>query len=116
MTDIHADAGAHGHAPGHADHAPKHPYHLVDPSPWPIVGAIAAGLLASGGVLFMHGHGAILMIIGFVAVPATMAVWWRDVIREATFEGYHTPVVQLGLRYGMALFIGSAGMFFSAFF
>ena len=32
----------------HAAHAaPKHPYHLVDPSPWPIIGAIAAGLLSA---------------------------------------------------------------------
>src|SRR5437762_12213546 len=120
MTDIHANAHGHAdsradsHAPGHAP--PKHPYHLVDPSPWPIVGAIAAGLLATGGVLFMHGHGVVVMVIGFIAVPATMAVWWRDVIREATFEGYHNAVVQLGLRYGMALFIASEVMFFSAFF
>jgi cytochrome c oxidase subunit III len=49
-------------------------------------------------------------------VLGTMAVWWRDVIREATFQGYHTPVVQLGLRYGMALFIASEVMFFAAFF
>jgi len=110
MTDTHADAHGHGHA------VPKHPYHLVDPSPWPILGAIAAGLLATGGVLFMHGYGWWLMAIGFLAVLATMFVWWRDVIREATFEGFHTPVVQLGLRYGMALFIASEVMFFSAFF
>jgi cytochrome c oxidase subunit 3 len=56
------------------------------------------------------------MIFGFIAVPATMAVWWRDVIREATFQGYHNAVVQLGMRYGMALFIASEVMFFSAFF
>ena len=49
-------------------------------------------------------------------VLGTMAVWWRDVIREATFEGHHTPVVQIGLRYGMALFIASEVMFFAAFF
>jgi cytochrome c oxidase subunit III len=117
MTDTHAH-DADVHADGHADahDAPKHPYHLVDPSPWPIVGAIAAGILATGGVLFMHGHGVIVMIIGFIAVPLTMAVWWRDVIREATFEGHHNTVVQLGLRYGMALFIASEVMFFSAFF
>ena len=108
MTDTHADA--HGHALA----VPKHPYHLVDPSPWPILGSIAAGLLATGGVLFMHGYGWWLMAIGFLAVLATMAVWWRDVIREATFEGHHTPVVQLGLLYGMALFIASEVMFFSA--
>ena len=101
----------------HAAHAaPKHPYHLVDPSPWPILGAIAAGLLFGGAVLYMHGHGWTLMIIGVLCVLGIMAVWWRDVIREATFQGYHTPIVQLGMRYGMALFIASEVMFFVGFF
>src|SRR6266446_6466525 len=77
---------------------PKHPYHLVDPSPWPIIGAIAAGLLTSGGVLYMHGYGWTLMIIGFLSVLAIMAVWWRDVIREATFQGDRN-----GLLRGLAL-------------
>ena len=31
--------------------------------------------------------------------------WWRDVIRESTFEGYHTKAVQKGLKIGMLLFI-----------
>ncbi len=117
MTDIHADA--HGHVDGHGDAhgAPKHPYHLVNPSPWPIMGAISAGLLATGGLVYMHGgHSFPLLIVGVIAVLGTMAVWWRDVIREATFQGYHNPVVQLGMRYGMALFIASEVMFFSAFF
>jgi cytochrome c oxidase subunit 3 len=109
MTD-HAHADAHGHA------APKHPYHLVDPSPWPLVGSIAGGLMAGGAVLYMHGHGFIALILGTLMVLGTMAVWWRDVIREATFQGYHTPVVQIGLRFGMALFIASEVMFFAAFF
>ena len=73
-------------------------------------------LLTTGGVLYMHGYGWTTLIIGFVLVLGTMAVWWRDVIREATFQGYHTPVVQLGLRYGMALFIASEVMFFSRLF
>jgi len=115
MTDTHADMHAHADAHGHS--APKHPYHLVDPSPWPIVGAIAGGLLATGGLLYMHGgHVFWMLIIGVLAVLGTMFVWWRDVIREATFEGFHTPVVQLGLRYGMALFIASEVMFFVGFF
>ncbi len=42
--------------------------------------------------------------------------WWRDVIREGEYKGDHTPVVQLGLRYGMALFIASEVMFFVAWF
>ena len=110
-TTTPGPTAAHG---GHA--APKHPYHLVDPSPWPIIGAISGGIVTTGGVIFMHGGGSWLMIIGFLCVLGTMAVWWRDVIREAVFGGHHTPVVQIGLRFGMALFIASEVMFFAAFF
>jgi len=92
----------------------KHPYHLVDPSPWPILGAISAGALAAGAVLFMHNEGPWLMIVGFLFVLACMFVWWRDVVRESTI--YHNPIVQIGLRYGMVLFIASEVMFFVAFF
>jgi cytochrome c oxidase subunit 3 len=45
-----------------------------------------------------------------------MVIWWRDVIRESTFQGHHTLAVQVGLRYGMILFIVSEIMFFFAFF
>jgi cytochrome c oxidase subunit 3 len=41
--------------------------------------------------------------------------WWSNTVREA-HEGYHTPVVQLHLRYGMILFIASEVMFFLAWF
>ena len=97
-------------------HEQKHPYHLVDPSPWPLVGAISAGVLATGLVLFMHDSGPWLMFLGVVMVLGTMAGWWRDVVREAESGRYHTPIVQLGLRYGMILFIASEVMFFAAFF
>jgi cytochrome c oxidase subunit 3 len=100
----------------------KHPYHLVDPSPWPIIGALFAGTMFGGTVLYMHGAtlfgipGPWVMAIGVIGVLAIMAIWWRDVIFEAVRGGYHTPVVQIGLRYGMALFIASEVMFFAAFF
>ena len=95
---------------------PKHPYHLVDPSPWPILGALCAGLMFGGGVLYMHGGPLWLIAPGLIGVLAIMFAWWRDVIREAEFQGFHTPVVQIGMRYGMALFIASEVMFFAAFF
>ena len=114
MTDTHADSHAHADAHGHG--TPKHPYHLVDPSPWPAVGAIAAGMLAVGILLYMHDITAWLLPVGVLLVLLTMALWWRDVVKEATFQGYHNPVVQIGMRYGMALFIASEVMFFAAFF
>jgi cytochrome c oxidase subunit 3 len=94
----------------------KHPYHLVDPSPWPLVGSIAAGVTAVGLVLYMHDITAWLLPVGVLLIAATMFFWWRDVVKEATFQGHHTPVVQIGLRYGMILFIASEVMFFAAFF
>jgi cytochrome c oxidase subunit III len=100
----------------HAELHQKHPYHLVDPSPWPIIGAIGAGITTVGGVLFMHDVTPWVLPVGFIVLLLTMALWWRDVVKEATFQGHHTPVVQLGMRYGMLLFIASEVMFFAAFF
>ncbi|HEV2162897.1 MAG TPA: cytochrome c oxidase subunit 3 [Stellaceae bacterium] len=102
------------HATGHAGH--KHPYHLVDPSPWPLVGSIVAGVVTGGAVWWFHGGPPWVMAAGMLGVLGIMFVWWRDVIIEAEFQGFHTPVVQIGLRFGMALFIASEVMFFSAFF
>jgi cytochrome c oxidase subunit 3 len=104
-------AQAHGAAAAH-----KHPYHLVDPSPWPLLGAFSAGTLAVSAVLYMHDVTAWLIPVGVVLVLLTMFLWWRDVVREAHVEGHHTPVVQIGLRYGMLMFIASEVMFFAAFF
>ncbi|MGH6931190.1 MAG: cytochrome c oxidase subunit 3 [Dongiaceae bacterium] len=102
----------------HGGHNAKHPYHLVDPSPWPIVGAIASLALTGGLVMYFHSYsgGSLIAALGFLGILATMFFWWRDVVQEATFQHLHTPVVQIGLRYGMALFIASEVMFFAAWF
>jgi cytochrome c oxidase subunit 3 len=94
----------------------KQPYHLVDPSPWPLAGAASAGLTVLGGVLAMHDEGYALLVIGFLCILATMFAWWRDVLRESATPGLHGPIVRLGLRYGMTMFIASEVMFFVAFF
>lgn len=96
----------------------RHLYHLVDASPWPIIGAFGALTLTLGTALYMHTnlYGGYIALFGFIIIIFTMFVWWRDVIRESTFEGHHTTLVQLGLRYGMLLFILSEVFFFVAFF
>jgi len=99
-----------------ATEAKGHDYHLVDPSPWPAFGALAAFISAVGFVLYLHNVTAWMLIIGLLMVAYTMFAWWKDVTREAEFEGHHTPVVQIGMRYGMILFIASEVMFFVAWF
>ena len=122
----------------------KHDYHLVNPSPWPVVGAFAAFLCAVGLVTWMKGvahpvdlagaqldglarfwaevSNAILTKgklwiagAGAVILTFTFVGWWSDVIKESN-QGDHTPVVDIGLRYGMILFIASEVMFFVAWF
>ena len=95
----------------------NHDYHLVDPDPWPLIGAFSALALTGGAVMYFHGngYGIPLMIAGLIAVLITKYNWWANTVREA-HTGYHTPVVQLHLRYGMILFIASEVMFFLAWF
>ena len=97
-------------------HAKQHDYHLVDPSPWPALSSLAAFVTAIGAVMWMHDKGYAVFAVGMVVLLYTAFVWWRDVVREGEHEGHHTPVVQLGLRYGMIMFIASEVMFFVAWF
>ena len=102
---------------------PHHDYHLVDPSPWPIIGAVFAFLMALGGIMWMKSLeiggmklGGFIFGVGLIGVLYVMMAWWSDVIKEAEYGGYHTRVVQISHRYGMILFIASEVMFFVAWF
>ncbi|MDN2566816.1 cytochrome c oxidase subunit 3 [Aquibium sp. A9E412] len=109
-------------------HAKHHDYHLVDPSPWPALGALGALVMAFGGIVWMQAiNGRSLPVfglelanpwlffIGLAIVLYTMYGWWSDTVKESR-EGHHTQVVSLHLRYGMIMFIASEVMFFVAWF
>ena len=98
------------------ENGPGHPYHIVNPSIWPLLSSFAAGLMAVGAVIYMHTGSFPLLILGFLCVLGCMFGWWRDVIKEAVVEKAHTVIVKIGMRYGMLLFIASEVMFFVAFF
>jgi cytochrome c oxidase subunit 3 len=101
--------------------AVKHDYHLVNPSPWPLVASIAATVMFVGLVIWMKGlfglpKGTwVVFAAGFAGILYTMVGWWGDIIKESR-AGDHTPVVSIGLRYGMVMFIMSEVMFFVAWF
>ncbi|MBT3238493.1 MAG: cytochrome c oxidase subunit 3 [Rhodospirillaceae bacterium] len=94
----------------------KHPFHMVEPSGWPIVGTIGAFVMAVGGIWYMQEGPLYGFLAGLAIVLYCMFGWWRDVVKEAQNGEDHTPVVQHGLRVGMILFIASEVMFFVAFF
>ena len=110
----------------------KHDYHLVNPSPWPLVGSLSGAVMMIGAVAWMQSgpgesglalggaqeglKGWWLFAVGLAGVLFTMAGWWRDIITES-IKGENTKtIIRLGLRYGMVLFIASEVMFFAAWF
>lgn len=97
--------------------AKNHDYHILPPSPWPMLSSLAALWLAAGGLMWMKdaANGKWVFLSGLAATLFCMASWWVDVVKEAR-AGDHTPVVQLHLRYGMILFIASEVMFFVGWF
>jgi cytochrome c oxidase subunit III len=106
---------------------PNHDYHLVSPSPWPLIGSIFVFIMAVGAIMWMKSMsfgegehpikpGSYIFGVGLIGILYVMASWWGDVIKEAEYGGFHTRVVQISLRYGMILFIASEVMFFVAWF
>nr|YP_002734922.1 cytochrome c oxidase subunit III [Chamaeleo zeylanicus]ABM89688.1 cytochrome c oxidase subunit III [Chamaeleo zeylanicus] len=93
-----------------------HPFHMVNESPWPILGSMALFTTACGLATWMHHKTFTLLNLGLTSTLLTSYQWWRDIVREGTFQGHHTTKVQTGLRYGMILFITSEVLFFFGFF
>jgi len=91
-----------------------HPYHLVEPSPWPLLTSFALLTLTTSAVMYFHGytHGLTLLVAGFFATLFAMILWFRDVSAEGAYLGNHTFAVQKGLTLGVALFIVSEVFFF----
>jgi cytochrome c oxidase subunit 3 len=127
-------------------HAVEHDYHLVEPSPWPFLSGVACMVWGLGMVIFFAGlvprnaaepngmmefffargldtiqgrdvsnGGWIILLFGSLFAAYVMFGWWRDVSRESA-AGDHTPVVDIGLRYGMIMFIMQEAMFFVGWF
>nr|AXS65092.1 cytochrome c oxidase subunit 3 [Cucujoidea sp. 8 KM-2017] len=94
----------------------NHPYHLVDVSPWPILGSFSALITMTGLIKWFHLYQINLLMLGLISMFLIMFQWWRDIVREGTFQGHHTFTVTMGLRWGMILFIVSEVFFFISFF
>lgn len=96
----------------------KHSFHLVSVSPWPLLTAAGAFGLTFGSVMVMHGYlnGTHILKLSIAIIGMSVYFWWKNIIAEGWGEGQHTKSVQLGLRFGVLLFIVSEVMFFFGFF
>nr|AZL35846.1 cytochrome c oxidase subunit III [Ectemnonotum fruhstorferi] len=94
----------------------NHPFHMVNYSPWPITGSMGTMTFMSGMLMWFNKLNYSLLMVGMMIILLTMIQWWRDIIRESTFQGMHTKIVSKGMKWGMIMFILSEIMFFLSFF
>lgn len=85
-------------------------------SPWPLLRSISALGTTTGLVVWFHNKSINLLMIRMVLMGLIIYQWWRDISREATYQGLHTYIVETGLRWGILLFICSEVIFFFSFF
>uniref|UniRef100_UPI0030FF2213 cytochrome c oxidase subunit 3 n=1 Tax=Amblyomma nitidum TaxID=1325864 RepID=UPI0030FF2213 len=93
-----------------------HPFHLVEKSPWPLTSSISAFSLTLGFVNYFSYNNMMLIYFSMLILFLSSYQWWRDISREASFQGFHTFFVLKGLKMGMLLFILSEVFFFISFF
>ncbi|WP_371171559.1 cytochrome c oxidase subunit 3 [Aliiroseovarius sp. 2305UL8-7] len=96
-------------------HAKNHDYHILPPSIHPFIGALSGFVMLFGAVQWMANGIPWIFFLGLAGVLYVMYAWWSDIVHEGQ-TGDHTKVVQIGLRYGVILFIMSEVMFFVAWF
>nr|YP_009695405.1 cytochrome c oxidase subunit 3 [Diaphanes mendax]QEJ81635.1 cytochrome c oxidase subunit 3 [Diaphanes mendax] len=94
----------------------NHTYHLVEISPWPLLGGFSAMTFLIGMIKWFHLYSNNLLMISLISMMLIMYQWWRDISRESSYQGLHTIKVLKGLRWGMILFIVSEIFFFISFF
>ena len=82
------------------------PFHLVDPSPWPILVSFSLLSLTLGAVMYMQGfsHGGQLLFLGFTLTVFGMILWFRDIITEGTKKKY-ISLSFIGLIFIVKIFI-----------
>lgn len=121
----------------------QQPWHIVDPSPWPIMVSFSLFVLVWGLIVALHGFGEVKLPNGWQEMDWTVVMnslksqeffrvlgfahlifyvifsvysWLRDVGREGFYEGKHNLAVQENLKDGFFLFVFSETMLFVGLF
>lgn len=94
----------------------NHPFHIVTKRPWPLLTSLSLLIILSGAIKLIHESSFKLFFIGLLRLLISIFQWWRDVIRERTFQGNHNSYINKILRWGIILFIIREIFFFAAIF
>lgn len=96
----------------------RHPYHLIEPSPQPLLISLNLLFFLIGFVAYMTGYLYSLysFFISFIMIVFLITLQLYDIITESLTLGFHSFKVSRGLIYGFLLFILTEIMLFFSFF
>lgn len=92
------------------------PFHLVTLRPWPLLSSFRVIVTIIGLINWFNNFNYYLFLYGNILIIICLVQWWRDVIREGTYQGFHSKKVVKGLKLGILLFIISEVFFFIRIF
>nr|DBA43824.1 TPA_asm: COX3 [Bombus ussurensis] len=92
------------------------PFHMVTISPWPIIVSFNIMNLMLSIILWIYLNNIMWMIINLLNIILSTSMWFRDIIRESTFQGMHSFYITSMLKFSMIMFIISELFFFISFF
>nr|NP_644674.1 cytochrome c oxidase subunit III [Naumovozyma castellii]AAM34588.1 cytochrome c oxidase subunit III [Naumovozyma castellii]ATV99266.1 cytochrome c oxidase subunit 3 [Naumovozyma castellii]ATV99277.1 cytochrome c oxidase subunit 3 [Naumovozyma castellii]ATV99288.1 cytochrome c oxidase subunit 3 [Naumovozyma castellii] len=94
------------------------PFHMVMPSPWPLMVSLSILSLALSLAFTMHGfiNNMNILYLSLFVLTLSSTFWFRDVISEATYLGDHTIAVRKGINLGFLLFVLSEVLIFASLF
>lgn len=92
------------------------PFHLVNPRPWPILRSFYILFFFINFILLFHYKNFNFIFFSFFLLLLIIFQWWRDIIRESTFQGNHTLIILTNLKLRISLFIIREIFFFIRFF
>nr|YP_009935157.1 Cox3 [Metschnikowia drosophilae]QNS23013.1 Cox3 [Metschnikowia drosophilae]QNS23024.1 Cox3 [Metschnikowia drosophilae] len=95
-----------------------HPFHLVNPSPWPLFTSFSLMNLALTMGLTAHGYmnNNMYMLMNMVLMLYVFTLWFKDMMAESTYLGDHTKAVKKGMTQGFYLFVVSEILIFASLF
>lgn len=92
------------------------PFHLVTLRPWPLIRSFSIKIILIGIINWFHNFDLRLVIFGKILLLIILFQWWRDVVRERTFQGFHSKIIISGIKFRIILFIISEIFFFIRIF
>lgn len=96
----------------------QYPFHIVAPSPWPVVLSFSLCSVALTLALTMHGYigNTNILFLSLFVLLSSIILWFRDIVAEGTYLGDHTLAVRKGINIGFLLFVLSEVLIFITLF